>query len=241
MGLLSQIPLFRRFQVNEHKGLESLETSLKYRFKNKNLLEIALTHCSVLSKSESNYERMEFLGDAVIDEILSAWLYEKYPDAGEGFLTKRRSALVNRGFLFKMASHLNLMKFIVTDPSVAISDKKVAQKIASDVYESIVGAIYLDGGFKAVKNFIHRTLIANEFEAEFNSNHKGNLIESCHRRGLETPIFSVETIVGPEHRKTFTVIVNIGMDMQFSGSANSKKEAEQIAAKFALDSLSESS
>jgi len=180
---------------------------------------------------------MEFLGDAVIDEVLASWLYLKYPDTSEGFLTKRRSSLVNKRFLYRMAEHLTLPDYIRVDPSVNMNERKVALNIVGDVYESIVGAIYLDGGPKSARKFIRQSLISHASEANYNSNYKGTLIEYCHRKHFRGPTFKVVSVKGPEHRKTFQISVIIDDEKEFIGSGNSKKEAEQNAAKKALDAF----
>ncbi len=238
MGILNRLSLgLRSRKSDSNRELRPLEHRLHYKFKNQSLLETALTHGSLNHESKNNYERMEFLGDAIIDEVLASWLYLKYPDTSEGFLTKRRSALVNKRFLFRMAEYLTLPDYIKVDPSVNMHERKVSLNIIGDVYESVVGAIYLDGGPKSSRKFIHYSLISRYSEANYNSNYKGTLIELCHRKHYRGPSFKVDSVSGPDHRKTYHISVIINDDMEFIGSGENKKDAEQNAAKKALDTF----
>ena len=157
--------------------LKSLETRIQYSFGNTYYLEKAITHRSVQNHSLGNYERLEFVGDAVIDQAISLWLFKRYPESDEGKLTKKRSTLVNREFLGIMGKNIQIMDVVRIDPSVNITDPKIATKIAADIYEAIVGAIYLDGGYHEASNFIKRTLCAYEHLADEVQNFKGRLIE----------------------------------------------------------------
>ena len=217
--------------------IKHFEKQLQYTFSDTYYLEKALTHRSVQNHSEGNYERLEFLGDAIIDQTVSIWLFRKYPQYDEGTLTKKRASLVNRDFLSMLGKKLNIMDVIHIEPSVNINDPKVITNIASDVYEAIVGAIYLDGGFKEVSKFIRRTLCLSEHLACGDLNYKGQLIEYCHSNNLPSPQFTIIDSHGPEHEKTFVIKVIVSPNESWRGIGSTKKSAEQDGAQRAIDSL----
>ncbi len=119
-----------------------------YRFNKTEYLEQAFTHRSVSSEPRENYERLEFLGDAVIDIIISRELMRYYPDGDEGLLTKKRSALVQQSFLSKIGNMLNIMDYLIVEPNVDLNNEKVVNKQQANLVEALVGALYLDGGNK---------------------------------------------------------------------------------------------
>ena len=217
--------------------LKALEVRLQYTFGNTYYLEKAITHRSVQHHSFGNYERLEFVGDAVIDQTISLWLFKRYPQSDEGTLTKKRSTLVNREFLGIMGNNIQVMDVLRADPSVNITDPKVATKIAADIYEAIVGAIYLDGGYHEASKFIKRTLCISEHLADEDQNFKGRLIEYCHSNSLATPQFNIIESYGPEHEKTFIINVIIPPDQIWKGVGSTKKSAEQDGAQNAINTL----
>ena len=153
--------------------LKSFEKGIQYTFGNTYYLEKAIRHRSIQNHSEGNYERLEFLGDAVIDQTVSIWLFKKYPQSDEGTLTKKRASLVNRGFLSMLGQNLGIMDVLRIEQGVNVNDAKVAMNITADVYEAIVGAIYLDGGYREASSFIKRTLCLSEHLEDENQNYKG--------------------------------------------------------------------
>ena len=217
--------------------LKALEARLQYTFGNTYYLEKAITHRSVQDHSLGNYERLEFVGDAVIDQTISLWLFKRYPQSDEGILTKKRSTLVNREFLGIMGKNIQIMDVVRIDPSVNITDPKVATKIVADIYEAIVGAIYLDGGYHEASNFIKRTLCVSEHLADEDQNFKGRLIEYCHSSNLAPPQFTILDSRGPEHEKIFIIKVVISPDKSWRGIGSTKKSAEQDAAQHAINFL----
>ena len=232
--------LFRTIKAlfsKKSSKIKQFEKLLQYTFGDTYYLEKALTHRSVQDHSEGNYERLEFLGDAIIDQTVSIWLFKKYPHFDEGTLTKKRSSLVNRDFLSMLGKKLQIMDVIRIEPSVNTNDPKVITNIASDVYEAIVGAIYLDGGFKEVSKFIRRTLCLSEHLADEDVNYKGQLIEYCHSNNLPPPQFTILDSHGPEHEKTFIIKVIISPYKSWRGIGSTKKSAEQDAAQRAINFL----
>ena len=231
---------FRRLQsyfTHKTPELKRFEDRIQYRFVNTYYLEKALTHRSVKNHYEGNYERLEFLGDAIIDHVVSHWLFKKYKNSDEGALTKKRASLVNREFLSMLGKNLKVIEMVQFDSSVNINDEKVSNNISADVYEAIVGAIYLDGGYKNATKFIYRTLCLSEHMAREDSNYKGQLIEYCHSNNFPTPQFDVVESHGPEHDRTFTVKVSFDTKQHWMGIGSTKKSAEQDGAQRAMKFL----
>ena len=155
----------------------------------------------------------------------------------EGQLTKKRASLVNRTFLGMLGQKFQFVEHIIVDSGVDIKDQKVLKNISADIYESIVGAIFLDGGEKSAIKFIHTTLIYLKNHADENSNYKGTLIELSHHRGLSSPLFELIDSKGPEHDKIFHIRVKLSNGETYGGTGRSKKTAEQNAAKVALETM----
>tara|TARA_B100000029_G_scaffold75707_1_gene67389 strand:+ start:2128 stop:2835 length:708 start_codon:yes stop_codon:yes gene_type:complete len=220
--------------LKKFSSSSKIESIIGYKFNNNSYLNIALTHRSIQPDVKLNYERLEFLGDAIIDQIISHWLYKKYPNADEGILTQKRSSLVNKDFLAMVGNKLNLLKFINRAPNINFENEKVNSNVISDIYEAIVGAIFMDGGIKPAKTFILRTLCIHEDKAEINLNYKGQLIEYCHSKNANTPLFETIKTIGPEHEKVFKVKVTIDDNSFYFGMGDTKKKAEQNAAMEAI-------
>ena len=214
-----------------------IEKKCGYRFKNKTYYKQAFSHRSISTKPRENYERLEFLGDAVIDIIVSRELMREFPEGDEGILTQKRSALVQKSFLSTMGQLLNLLDHIKIESNVDLSQEKIALKQAANLYEALIGAVYLDGGLKSAKKIILETIWAHKELAWESVNYKGKLIELCHLKQMENPKFLVSNVSGPEHKKLFEVKVKIGNDLFPGGIGSDKKTAEQQAAQLAIDSI----
>ena len=223
----------------KHKTLTQIEQKCGYRFKNKSYLDQAFSHRSISTKPRENYERLEFLGDAVIDIVVSRELMREFPEGDEGILTQKRSALVQKSFLSTMGQLLNLLDYIKIEQNVDLSQDKIALKQAANLYEALIGAIYLDGGIKSAKKVIISTEWTHRELAWESVNYKGKLIELCHLKQMENPKFLVSYVSGPEHKKLFEVKVKIGNDYYPSGIGSNKKTAEQQAAQLAIDSIND--
>ena len=217
--------------------LSPVEKKINYFFNNRDYLIQAFTHKSVSALPRGNYERLEFLGDAVIDIIISRELMREFPEGDEGLLTQRRASLVRKSFLSKISRMLDLINFINIESSVNMNIEKIAEKQEANLFEAIIGAIYLDGGINPCKNLIMDTIWAHKDQAWKTTNYKGKLIEYCHIKDIGSPIFNIKDISGPDHEKTFEIEVKID-DLSFpTGMGLDKKSAEQTAAKIALESL----
>ena len=218
-------------------SLSPIENKINYLFHNRDYLAQAFTHKSISPLPRKNYERLEFLGDAVIDIIISRELMREFPEGDEGLLTQRRASLVRKSFLAQISKMLDLLDHINIESSVNMNIEKIAEKQQANLYEAIIGAIYLDGGLEPCRNLILDTIWAHRSEAWKATNYKGKLIEYCHIRDIGGPTFKVKDISGPDHQKTFEIEVRID-DRSFpTGMGLDKKSAEQTAAKIALEQL----
>ncbi|HHL74010.1 MAG TPA: ribonuclease III [Bacteroidetes bacterium] len=223
---------------------EALYAILGYRFTNPALLEQALKHRSILpalhqTRVESN-ERLELLGDAVLGLVVTEFLFNKYPDKEEGELTAMKSLLVSRKILAKIARTLTLGEFMLLSDSEVKSGGRNRISIIADAMESVIGAVYLDGGLENAKSFIVRNILGDYqaiLSAEQHRNFKSILLEYTQSKNLGVPFYSICSEDGPDHNKVFTVEVKIQNKIVGRGVGNSKKRAEQSAAQDALAQL----
>ena len=232
------MPLFDfLFKSSQSNPFAALEKICKYRFKNRQYLIQAFTHRSISNQPRQNYERLEFLGDAVIDIVVSRELMREFPEGDEGILTQKRSALVQKTFLATMGQLLKLLDFVQIESTVDLKEEKIAVKQSANLFEALVGAIYLDGGIDPAKQMILNSIWTHRYEAWKSVNYKGQLIELCHMKQIDNPKFLVSNVSGPDHQKLFEVHVNIGDEIFPSGIGTNKKSAEQHAAQHAMEVL----
>lgn len=219
--------------------LENVELILKYKFTDKTLLKIALTHRSIDDSGLAN-ERLEFLGDAILGLVVSEFLFEKFPKLDEGDLTKMKSALVNEVSLSKVFSKIGLCEYILLSREEEKSGGRSKPSITSDTMEALFGAIYLDGGLRFVSDAINLVLLSdfdNLINDEDNYNYKGELLEMVQVKGNGVPRYDVIDEIGPDHSKLFVVTVSVESEGIGTGEGSSKKEAEQKAARMALETI----
>lgn len=216
-----------------------LEKKIGYSFHNSNLLNLAITHRSVASESSKSYERLEFLGDSILQMVTSEYLYTKYPKKSEGELTVLRSVIVNRDSIYKAGLSLKIQQHLNIKKNVDITNTPTLKTVLSNTVEAIIGAIYLDGGISAARSFIYKWIIKKGKEetliADFN--YKGQLIELCLKDWKESPVFQIENVVGPEHARVYTASVTVHDKKIGIGKGLTKKAAEQKAAEAALTKL----
>ena len=227
----------KQYFLDQTESVSNLEKKINYIFHNKEYLNQAFTHKSLNTEPRKNYERLEFLGDAVLDIIVSRELMREFPDGDEGFLTQRRASLVQKKYLANIGQLLDLLDYIDIESSVNLSIKKIEEKQQANLFEALIGSMYLDGGIEPCRKLILDTVWAYRKEAWKSTNYKGKLIEYCHSIEIDNPIFLVKDISGPDHQKTFEVEVKIGSNKYSSGLGTNKKTAEQVAAKLALEEL----
>jgi ribonuclease III len=225
--------------------LRALEKTLDYRIRNRDLFVQALQHRSFHQRSQHpsrSNERLEFLGDSILNLIVGEHLFHRNPAAQEGDLTKLRSRLVNKKALAAYAKSLRLAEFIFMSPSAAQAGGKGRDTIAADTFEAVVAAIYLDGGYGEATRFVHRQVLAalergSVITADLNF--KSRLLEHAQSHGLGVPRYLLTHQEGPDHDRTFTVEVLLAGTRRGLGTGKNKKEAEQSAAQQALESLAD--
>ena len=227
----------KQYFLDKSDSVSILEKKINYIFHNKEYLNQAFTHKSLNTAPRKNYERLEFLGDAVIDIIVSRELMRDFPEGDEGLLTQRRAALVQKPYLASIGHLLDLMDYLMIEKSVNLEIEKIAEKQQANLFEALIGAIYLDGGIEPCRKLILETVWTYRHEAWKTTNYKGKLIEYCHFKNIESPLFLVKDITGPDHERTFEIQVKIGMKKYSSGMGTNKKTAEQLAAKLALEEM----
>lgn len=207
---------------------------LNYTFKDKALLEKALTHRSFLNEAkvdESN-ERLEFLGDAVLELIISEFLYNERPDEPEGHLTSARSAIVRTETLALLAQNLKLGESLRMSRGEEKSGGRNNTSLLANTTEAIIGAIYLDGGFEAATSFVSNHLfpLAKQILKGDLKDSKSLLQEKVQELGYSSPVYTTVSEVGPDHDKVFTVSVAVQDQVLASGEGKSKQAAQQDAA-----------
>lgn len=219
--------------MNVLNGFEELEKKLGYEFKDKDLLKQGLTHSSFSNElkinKNGNYERLEFLGDAVLELMSSQFFYKENPDMNEGQLTRLRSSLVCEQALAFCARELELPKYILLGKGEEATGGRDRDSIISDVFEAVLGALYLDGGFEVADNFVKRTVLTDLENRQLFYDAKTILQEKVQKEGnsLSYELVSEE---GPDHDKLFTVSAVVNGEVLAQGSGKSKKAAEQQAA-----------
>jgi ribonuclease-3 len=218
---------------------ERAEAILGHKFKNEQLLQESLTHASIADNRLDSNERMEFLGDAVLDLIVCEALYLKFPQYQEGELTKVKSAVVSRRTCAEVANETGLTDLLITGKGIS-SRSSMPSSLAAAVYESIVAAVYLDGGFEVVKEYVLRTMTPKLEEIASNAhqqNFKAVLQQHAQKTLGATPQYELLDEKGPDHSKCFEVCVAIEGRRYTSAWGPNKKMAEQKAALLALEDL----
>ena len=213
-----------------------------YRFHSPELVYQAFLHTSGIAPSDRNssYERLEFLGDAVLELSVTNYLFNNYPDLPEGDLTKMRSKLVNKLTLSKISKELGFNRLLKISKGAEKDNIRNLNSILSDIYESYIGALYLDGDWKEANKFISNTLLFKHellIPSPEIQNYKGQLLEYCQQNNISNPEFIVTNEDGPAHGKIFEVSIYLNNKFYSSGISKTKKYAEQIAAKKTLNKL----
>jgi ribonuclease-3 len=221
------------------KGFDfaKIQTTLGYRPRNWRHMLQALVHRSYLQflsfQWDSN-ERLEFLGDSILNFIVAERLFLLFPGKEEGYLTKVRSRLVNRKILAAHARDLHLADYLLLSHSAAQSIDHGSESILADAFEAVIGALYIDGGLEVARQFIQEKLLTDMDSVMSDDNYKSALLEYSQAHGFDIPHYSVLKEDGPEHDRRFTCEVCLGRQSYGSGTGRSKKEAEQMAAAEAL-------
>src|SRR3990167_4131423 len=217
---------------------DDLAKKLNYSFQDQKLLKIALTH---RSKGGDHNERLEFLGDAVVNFVIAEILYHQFPKATEGELSRWRATLVNRDTLAELAKDFELGRYLFLGPGELRSGGSERQSILSCAMEAIIGAVYLDGGFDAARASIvawYEPLLQSLSTAASHKDPKTLLQEYLQARRLPLPLYTVEAIEGEAHQQVFVVSCQVeGIVKKTKGKGTSRRRAEQDAARAMLRTL----
>ena len=222
-------------------NFSDFEKKVGVSFKDKSLLKQAFIHRSYINENSgtglSHNERLEFLGDAVLELVVTDFLYRKYPGYAEGELTALRSALVNAIIISEIASQIGMNDYLLLSKGESKDNGKARQYILANTYEALVGAIYLDQGYNVADKFITKTLLPHTEEIVAKKlwrDSKSLVQEKAQEFVNVTPMYKVLSEAGPDHDKHFTVGIYFGKDLIAEGKGKSKQEAEQKAAEAAL-------
>ena len=221
-----------------------LEKKIGYKFKNKNHLKEALTHRSYLNENSSwgvpHNERLEFLGDAVLELAVTEEIFNRYPELPEGQMTGYRSALVNYLMLAVIAKEIELEKFILLSRGEAKDTGRARDVILANAIEALIGAIYLDSEYQTIKKIVNTfvmTHLAEVIKKGLYKDSKSLLQEKAQAESKVTPVYKVLSETGPDHDKIFEVGVYFSKKLVGKGTGHSKQEAEAEAAREALSKL----
>src|SRR5436853_5236923 len=225
---------------------DEIETRIGYRFRDRGLLEHALTHKSRAAEDVSggvaDNESLEFLGDAVLGLVVADALFRQYPDYNEGQKSKIKASIVSTQALARQAEQIQLGEHLILGRGEEKTGGRFKQALLADAYEALIAAIYLDGGLEAAVTFLHREMKdAIDAGAERNfvgQDYKSALQERVQALGRPLPGYRIAGGAGPDHRKIFSVEVVVGGEVLGAASGKAKKEAEQEAARMALERLS---
>ena len=227
---------------SEH--IKKFQKKIGITFHDSDLLTTAFKHRSFLNVTNeervASNERLEFLGDAVLDLIVTEYLYGKFPKRTEGQLSKIKSILVSKPVLAEVASNLSLGNYILINKGEEKTGGRKRQSILADTLEAILGALYLDQGMELTKTFVSENLLTNFksiMQRELFRNYKSLLLEYAQSNLNKLPEYRVLNEIGPDHDKEFIISVHLNGQEVGKGRGKSKKMAEQEAAKFALQKL----
>jgi len=227
------------------KDFSLLEKKLGFKFKNKDLLTQAFCHRSYLNENPDfpleHNERLEFLGDAALELVVTGYLYQKYPKKSEGELTNWRASLVNAKMLSEIAKDLDFNDFLLLSRGEAKELGKARQYILANTFEALIGAIYLDQGYEACEDFIKKYLtvkLSEIIKKGLFKDTKSRFQEEAQERVGITPTYKVLDEWGPDHAKHFIIGVFLGEELVAKGEGSSKQEAEEEASKNALKTRS---
>lgn len=225
--------------------MKNLEKRLGYKFKNLDLLKTALSHSSYANEMKNGYnsnERLEFLGDSVLSIVVSDYIYKNFSDMPEGDLTRLRASLVCEKALCSFSRELNLGEYLLLGRGEDKSGGRERDSILADAFEAVLAAIYIDGGFENARNlaldFVLRELKNSKHDDSF-KDYKTLLQEIIQRNPEESVSYYLTGESGPDHAKNFDVEVRLNSNVIGKGSGKNKKQAEQMAAKQALELMGE--
>ncbi|MCA9140091.1 MAG: ribonuclease III [Planctomycetales bacterium] len=233
---LVQSPRTESGDLDHSEKLARCQQLIDYQFKDQELLRFALTHASGAAHRLASNERLEFLGDSILGFVICSWLYEDYPEYNEGDLTKIKSAVVSRRTCGKIACQIGLDECLIVGRGVT-RNRSYPRSLVSDVFESIVAAIFLDGGHDIVRDRLKQWLkqeVEIAVQSQGATNYKSTLQQRAQRDIACTPMYRLKREMGPDHRKSFLISAVIDGNEYTAAWGTNKKEAEQKAAANAL-------
>lgn len=225
-----------------NQNLKELQQVLKYNYQDETLLSTALTHRSCLNTPgiTESYERLEFLGDAILEMLITNYLFRKYPDKAEGYLTAARSAIVRTESLSEISVKYGFYKYIRMSKGEESTGGRKNPSTLEDVIESLIGSLYIDGGLEVARSFFETFILPDAREIIIEDrlkDPKSLLQEKIQAQGGVSPLYETISETGPDHEKTFEIAAIIEGNHIATGSGKNKQEAEQKAAQKALDTL----
>lgn len=233
-------------QGSSGRQLERLEKRIGYRFNDRSLLRTALSHLSWVNERGGDYndsnERLEFLGDAVLDLVVSDYLFARFESAREGKLTRLKSSIVSRSALAEQAARIKLEDFVIYSRDNFSELERGKQTMVSNSLEAIIGAIYLDGGLEAARSFVFEKILdsgRSELVYDDFQEAKNRLLHLAQVNFHCQPSYRIVAINGPEHAREFICEVHVAGKLMGHGSGASKKDAEKTAALQAVENLDE--
>jgi len=226
----------------EEARIDSVERVLGHRFRDRALLRTALTHRSHSYERggvPAHYERLEFLGDALLGFLVAEWLYRREPTEAEGGLSRRRQAIVRTSTLAHVARRIGLGEAILLGRGEERTGGRAKPSLLADTFEAVLGAVYLDGGIRAARAFARRHVgpVRLASDASVEDDFKTRLQEAVQARLRRTPAYRIVSTTGPAHATQFEVEVSVKGRVLGRGAGASRKQAEQSAARIALDAL----
>ena len=236
-GWEASIPRGQTLKAPPERARSRLEGTIRYSFKQSELLDLALTHPSAAIGSDAHYERLEFLGDAVLDLAIADLLMRQFPTAKEGPLSKLRASIVNARTLALKAQALDIGSMLRLGKGEEKSGGREKISILAAAFEALIGAIYTDGGIAPAQRVVEFLFTGDIGGPAAERDYKTELQELAYRRFRTQPIYELVSAEGPDHAKRFTTRIRIGNRELGSGAGGSKKQSEQAAARQAIDLL----
>lgn len=221
------------------KKLDACQEAIRYRFQNPELLRAALTHSSGAATPQTSNERLEFLGDAILGALVVDILYHRCPAAMEGEMTQIKSAVVSRASCARISKAQGLGKMLFLGKGME-HNKRLPDSLLANVQESVIGAVYLDGGVEAARAYVETFFeeeISQNISGDASKNYKTLLQQYVQQHLRQTPVYQVKDERGPDHSKCFKISVRVGKKNYQSAWGRNKKEAEQRAAHNAFNQL----